>query len=43
MGTVINKTLPQMIQKVKGRTFYLPLFSQETLNNFYIDSSVFLY
>jgi len=34
MGTVINKKLPQrqMIQKVKGRTFHLPLPLQETLN-----------
>jgi len=32
MGTVINKKLPerQMIQKVKGRTFHLPLPLQET-------------
>jgi len=34
MGTVINKKLPQrqMIQKVKGRIFHLPLLLQETLN-----------
>jgi len=34
METVINKKLPQrqMIQKVKGRTFHLPLPLQETLN-----------
>lgn len=34
MGTVINKKLPerQMVQKVKGRTFHLPLPMQETLN-----------
>jgi len=33
IGTV-NKKLPQrqMIQKIKGRTFHLPLFLQETLN-----------
>lgn len=33
MGTVINKKLPQrqMVQKVKGRTFHLPLPLQETL------------
>lgn len=34
MGTVINKKLPerQMVQKVKGRTFHLPLPLQETWN-----------
>jgi hypothetical protein len=34
MGSVMNKKLPerQMIQKVKGRTFHLPLPIQETLN-----------
>jgi len=34
METVINKKLPQrqMIQKVKGRTFHLPLPLQETWN-----------
>ena len=34
MGTVINKKLPQrrMVQKVKARTFHLPLPLQETLN-----------
>jgi len=34
MGTVINKKLSQrqMIQKVKGRTFHLPLPLQETWN-----------
>jgi len=34
MSTVINKKLPekQMIQKVKGRTFHLPLPLQETWN-----------
>lgn len=36
MGTVINRKLPhrQMVQKVKGRTFHLPLPLQETLNKF---------
>ncbi|XP_025264281.1 keratin, type II cytoskeletal 1-like [Camponotus floridanus] len=34
MGTVMNKKLPQrqMIQKVKGRSFHLPLSLQETFN-----------
>lgn len=34
MGTVVNKKLPQrqMVQKVKCRTFHLPLPLQETLN-----------
>ncbi|KYM96060.1 hypothetical protein ALC62_13287 [Cyphomyrmex costatus] len=34
MGTVINKKIPQkhMIQKVKGRTFHLPLPQEETWN-----------
>jgi len=34
MGTVMNKKLPQkqMIQKVKGRSFHLPLPLQETFN-----------
>ncbi|KYN07689.1 hypothetical protein ALC62_01337 [Cyphomyrmex costatus] len=34
MGTVINKKIPQkhMIQKVKGRTFHLPLPQDETWN-----------
>jgi len=34
MRTVINKKLPekQMIQKVKSRTFHLPLLLQETWN-----------
>src|SRR5580765_2088899 len=34
MGTVMNKKLPQrqMVQKVKGRTFHLPLPLQETFN-----------
>jgi len=34
MGTVINKKLSeeQMIQKIKGRTFHLPLPLQETWN-----------
>ena len=34
MGTVMNRKVPErhMIQKVKGRTFHLPLPIQETLN-----------
>jgi len=34
MGTVMNKKLPQrqMVQKVKGRTFHLPLPLQETFD-----------
>jgi len=40
MGTVFNKKLPerQMIQKVKGRTFHLPLPLQETLNKLCFDT-----
>lgn len=40
MGTVINKKLPhrQLIQKVKGRTFHLPLRLQETLNKLCSDT-----
>lgn len=34
MGTVMNKKLPQrqIVQRVKGRTFYLPLPLQKTMN-----------
>ena len=34
MGTVMNKRLPhrQMVQKVKGRTFHLPLPLEQTMN-----------
>ncbi|XP_036140477.1 uncharacterized protein LOC118644866 [Monomorium pharaonis] len=34
MGTVMNKKLPhkQMVQKVKGRTFHLPLPLEQTMN-----------
>jgi len=40
MGTVINKKLPQrqMVQKVKGRTFHLPLPLQETLKKLCLDT-----
>ncbi|XP_077272806.1 uncharacterized protein LOC143903224 [Temnothorax americanus] len=40
MGTVINKKLPHrnMVQKVKGRTFHLPLPLQETWNKLCSDT-----
>lgn len=40
MRTVMNKKIPQrqMIQKVKGRTFHLPLPLQETLNKLCCDT-----